>query len=138
MVHKSSIIPGLSKFVDTDILSQYSPTSMKRIIGAGAAALFLRNNEQKIYSMLNSLGIVRDDNMIDIESAKDILKSEIAKAGFMRISFPVIGDVEVGANPINDMDVVTKKHVDDLISNMNTSLEELRAQIQVLTNGSGT
>jgi hypothetical protein len=94
MVHKNNIIPGLSKFIDIDILSQYPPTSMKRIIGAGAAALFLRNNQNKIYSILNSLGIVSDDNMIDIESARDILKSEIAKAGFMRISFPVIGDVD--------------------------------------------
>ena len=103
MVHKTSIIPGLSKFIDTDILSQYPPTSMKRIIGAGAAALFLRNNEQKIYSLMNSLGITKDDNMIDIESAKDILKSEISKAGFMRISIPVIGDVDFTSDDIDNL-----------------------------------
>jgi hypothetical protein len=94
MVHKSNIIPGLSKFIDNDILSQYPPTSMKRIIGAGAAALFLKNNQNKIHSLLDALGIMSDDNMIDIESARDILKSEISKVGFMRITFPVIGDVD--------------------------------------------
>jgi hypothetical protein len=94
MVHKSNIIPGLSKFIDNDILSQYPPTSMKRIVGAGAAALFLKNNQNKIHSLLDALGIMSDDNMIDIESARDILKSEISKVGFMRITFPVIGDVD--------------------------------------------
>jgi hypothetical protein len=103
MVHKSNIIPGLSKFIDSDILSQYSPTSVKRIVGAGAAALFLKNNESKIYSLLNSLGIAKEDNMIDIESARDILKSEISKAGFMRISFPVIGDVDFTSEDIDTL-----------------------------------
>jgi hypothetical protein len=103
MVHKSNIIPGLSKFIDSDILSQYPPTSVKRIIGAGAAALFLKNNESKIYSLLNSLGIAKEDNMIDIESARDILKSEISKAGFMRISFPVIGDVDFTSEDIDTL-----------------------------------
>lgn len=103
MVHKTSIIPGLSKFIDSDILSQYPPTSMKRIIGAGAAALFLKHNEAKIYGMLNSLGIVNTENMIDIESARDVLKTEIAKAGFMRITFPVIGDVDFTADDIDTL-----------------------------------
>lgn len=103
MVHKSNIIPGLSKFIDSDILSQYPPTSVKRIVGAGAAALFLKNNESKIYSLLNSLGIAKEDNMIDIESARDILKSEISKAGFMRISFPVIGDVDFTSEDIDTL-----------------------------------
>jgi hypothetical protein len=103
MVHKSNIIPGLSKFIDSDILSQYPPTSVKRIIGAGAAALFLKNNESKIYSLLNGLGIAKEDNMIDIESARDILKSEISKAGFMRISFPVIGDVDFTSEDIDTL-----------------------------------
>jgi hypothetical protein len=103
MVHKSNIIPGLSKFIDSDILSQYPPTSVKRIVGAGAAALFLKNNESKIYSLLNGLGIAKEDNMIDIESARDILKSEISKAGFMRISFPVIGDVDFTSEDIDTL-----------------------------------
>ena len=103
MVHKNNIIPGLSKFIDNDILSQYPPTSMKRIIGAGAAALFLKNNQNKIHSLLDALGIMSDDNMIDIESARDILKSEISKVGFMRITFPVIGDVDFTPDDIDKL-----------------------------------
>jgi hypothetical protein len=103
MVHKTSIIPGLSKFIDSDILSQYPPTSMKRIAGAVAASLFLKNNEGKICNILGSLGLLTSENMIDIESARDVLKAEISKAGFMRITFPVLGDIDFTAE---DMDVL--------------------------------
>jgi hypothetical protein len=103
MVHKSNIIPGLSSFIDSSILSQYAPTSMKRIIGAGAAALFLRNNERKIDTIISTLGIVNSDNMVNIELARDILKSEISKAGFMRIGFPVIGDVDFTSDDVDEL-----------------------------------
>lgn len=103
MIHKSNIIPGLSKFIDTDILSQYPPTSMKRIFGAGAAALFLKNNEAKIDSILSTLGLISQDNMVNIESMRDILKSEISKAGFMRMSLPMIGDIDFNSDDIDNL-----------------------------------
>ena len=118
MVHQTSIIPGLSKFIDNDILAQYPPTSMKRIIGAGAAALFLKNNETKIYSILNSLGIANTNNMIDIESARDILKDQISKAGFMRMSFPVIGDVDF---TVDDIDTLYRYMISNTQSAQSTS-----------------
>ena len=40
MVHKTSIIPGLSQFLDNTVLSHYPPTSIKRIVAAGAIALY--------------------------------------------------------------------------------------------------
>jgi hypothetical protein len=101
MVHKETIIPGLSSFIDNNILSQYPPTSMKRILGAGATALFLNANAPKIDTLLNALGLINSENLVNIEIARDILKNEISKAGFMRISFPIIGNVDFTADDVD-------------------------------------
>lgn len=103
MVHKSSLIPGLSKFIDNSILSQYPPTSMKRILGAGALALYLNQNGNSIDSMIDALGLITPDNMVKIESARDVFKNEISKAGFMRIHFPIIGDVDFSAEDVDKL-----------------------------------
>lgn len=99
MVHKADIIPGLSKFIDVNVLSQYPPTSLKRIAAAGAIALYLKKNNNVIDSILNnplfsSLHISTDDGMVDLDILRDIYKDEINKAGFMRIHFPMLGDVD--------------------------------------------
>jgi hypothetical protein len=49
---------------------------MKRILGAGAVTLYLRANDAKIDALLNSLGIISSDNMVNIELARDILKTD--------------------------------------------------------------
>ena len=99
MVHKSSLIPGLSKFIDESVLSHYAPTSMKRIIAAGAISLYLKQNEGIVDTLTSSplvagLGVVRDNGMIDLEPVKDIVKNEINKVGFMRLSVPMMGNID--------------------------------------------
>ena len=39
--------------------------------------------------------------MIDIDTIKDVLKSEINKAGFMRLSIPMIGDIDFTSEDID-------------------------------------
>ena len=99
MVHKSCLIPALSRFIDENVLAHYPPNSMKRILMAGAVSLYLKQNEQMIDTLTSnplftSLGVVQDNGQIDIEPIRDTLKNEINKAGFMRLSLPVIGDVD--------------------------------------------
>ena len=99
MVYKSDIIPGLSKFLDTAVLAQYPPTSLKRIVAAGGAALYLQQNSNIVDTIISNplfhgLGVVTDDGMINIELIRDILKREIMKAGYMRIKFPILGNVD--------------------------------------------
>ena len=103
MVHKTSLIPGLSKFIDSSILAQYPPTSMKRIIGAGALSLYLNQSNGSIDNFLSALGLVSDDNMVKLESARDVLKNEITKAGFMRIHFPILGDVDFTSEDVDKL-----------------------------------
>ena len=103
MVHKTSLIPGLSKFIDSSILAQYPSTSMKRIIGAGALSLYLNQSNGSIDNFLSALGLVSDDNMVKLESARDVLKNEITKAGFMRIHFPILGDVDFTSEDVDKL-----------------------------------
>jgi hypothetical protein len=99
MVHKSSVIPGISKFIDENVLAHYSPTSMKRILMAGGVSLYLKQNEGIVDTLTSNplftgLGVVHPNGMIDLDPLKDVLKNEIRKVGFMRLSFPVIGDID--------------------------------------------
>jgi hypothetical protein len=106
MVHKSAIIPGLSTFIDNSILAQYPPNSMKRILGAGAISLFLNQNTNVIDNLLanpmvKSLNIVNDHGMINLELLRDYLKTEINKVGFMRITLPLLGEIDFVADDVD-------------------------------------
>lgn len=108
MVHKTDIIPGLSKFIDTTVLSHYAPTSMKRIVAAGALALYLQQNSGIVDMVISNplfsgLGVATEDGLVNIELIRDVLKNEIKKVGFMRIRFPILGDVDFNAD---DMDTL--------------------------------
>lgn len=99
MVHKSSLIPGISRFIDDNVLAHYPPTAMKRILMAGAVSLYLKQNEGIVDTitsnpLFSGLGVVHPDGMIDIDCIRDTLRCEINKAGFMRLSLPFIGDID--------------------------------------------
>lgn len=99
MVHKSSLIPGISKFIDENVLAHYPVNSIKRIIMAGAVSLYLKQNEGLVDTLTSNplftgLGVIHSNGMIDIDSVRNTLKSEIEKAGFMRVSIPMFGDID--------------------------------------------
>jgi hypothetical protein len=99
MVHKSSFIPGLSRFIDESVLSHYPVNSMKRILMAGAVSLYLKQNENMIDTLASNplftgLGVVGTNGNINIEVLRDALKGEIHKAGYMRLTIPFIGDID--------------------------------------------
>ena len=108
MVHKSNIIPGLSKFIDTTVLSHYPPTSLKRIAASGAIAIYLNQNSNLVdillqNPMIKALNLVDDQGMIDIETLRDVYRNEINKVGFMRIHLPMLGDVDFTADDIDSL-----------------------------------
>lgn len=106
MVHKSSLLPGFSRFIDESVLAHYPATSMKRIIMAGAISLYMKKNEGIVDTLTNNplftgLGVIHDNGMIDLDPIRDTLKSEISKAGFMRLSIPMVGDVDFTTDDID-------------------------------------
>jgi hypothetical protein len=108
MVHKTYIIPGLSSFIDKTILAQYAPTSLKRILASGAIAIYLHQNTGLIDQILTNplfsgLHLSDESGMVNIELIRDTLKSEISKVGFMRIKFPILGDVDFVAEDVDSL-----------------------------------
>ena len=125
MVHKSSILPGLTRFIDESVLSHYEPTSIKRILMAGAVSLYLKKNERIVDTLVSNplvsgLGVVTADGMVDLESLRDSLKKEINKVGFMRLSLPMVGDIDFTTE---DIDMLYK-----FISEANTSYQPVPNQ----------
>jgi hypothetical protein len=108
MVHKTYIIPGLSNFLDTTVLSHYPPTSMKRILAAGAISIYLNQNQSIVDTVLNNplfngLKISNNEGMIDIDVLRDVYKKEVEKAGFLRVHFPLLGDVDFTGDDIDTL-----------------------------------
>jgi hypothetical protein len=108
MVHKSSVLPGLSKFIDESVLSHYPATSMKRILMAGAVSLYLKKNEGIVDTLTSNplfsgIGVVHDNGMVELEPLRDTLKSEINKVGFMRLTLPMVGDIDFTTEDVDSL-----------------------------------
>jgi hypothetical protein len=134
MVHKSSFIPGLSKFIDESILSHYPASSMKRILMAGAVSLYLKQNEGVVDTLISnplfsSLGVIKGDGTVDVETLRDALKDEIKKAGFMRLSIPMVGNIDFTPE---DVDTLYKFIVE---ADAATSRSFIAPQSSTLNNG---
>jgi hypothetical protein len=124
MVHKSSIIPGLSRFIDESILVHYPPTSMKRILIASGISLYLSGNEQVVDTLLanpiiSTLGVSNSNGMIDIDKVRNAVRPEVEKAGFMRITVPVMGDIDL---TVDDIDTLYRYITEVSNSSVTTSL----------------
>ena len=136
MIHKSYIIPGISKFIDENVLVHYPATSMKRILMAGGISLYLKQGEGLVDAIISNplfttLGVIKPDGMIDIEAIRDTLKSEISKAGFMRVSLPIIGDVDFTPD---DVDALYRVILDSSSSN-NSLTNMLKTPTTTVPNG---
>jgi hypothetical protein len=134
MVHKSSLIPGISRFIDENILSHYPTNSMKRILMAGAVSLYLKQNEGIVDTVANNplvtgLGLVHENGMLDIDQFRDTIKCEINKVGFMRLSLPMIGDIDFTTE---DVDALYK-----FIIEANTQLTSVPVPNSTLVNNNG-
>jgi hypothetical protein len=124
MVHKSCIIPGVSRFIDENILAHYPINSMKRIMMAGAVSLYLKQNEGLVDTLtsnplISSLGVVTSQGMVNLEPMRDAIKSEINKVGFMRINIPLVGAIDFTED---DVDALYKFIVE---ANTNTQTQKV-------------
>jgi hypothetical protein len=75
---------------------------------AGAVSIYLKKNEGIVDTIMNNplisgLGVVKNDGMVDIELLRDALKGEINKAGFMRLTLPIIGDIDFTPDDVDTL-----------------------------------
>jgi hypothetical protein len=122
MVHKSSLIPGLSKFIDENILAHYPPTSMKRILMAGAVSLYLKKGSTIIDSLMSNpifttLGVVDSNGMIDVETMREVLKQEVSKAGCIKLNIPFVGEIDFTSDDVESLYRLIKSAESDTTSN---------------------
>lgn len=131
MVHKSSLIPGLSRFIDENVLAHYPATSMKRILMAGAVSLYIKKNEGLVDTLASNplfsgLGVVGNNGLIDIELVRDTIKKEVQKAGFMRLSVPMVGDVDF---TVDDIDALYRFIIEANTQSTNTTFQSVSTDI---------
>jgi hypothetical protein len=101
---------------------------------AGAVSLYLQQNKNIVDTLagnplFTSLGVVQHDGMVDLDMLRDALKGEIKKAGFMRLSIPMIGDIDFTPE---DVDTLYK-----YITEANTSNTLPTNTVNVLSNNLG-
>jgi hypothetical protein len=53
--------------------------------------------------MIAGLGISTPDGMVNIELLRDTLKKEITKAGYMRVNFPIVGNVDFTVDDVDSL-----------------------------------
>ena len=83
-------------------------TSIKRIVAAGAIALYLQQNNSIVDNIINNplvsgLGLSTDAGMVNIETLRDIYKQEVQKVGFMRLRVPLLGDIDFTSDDIDTL-----------------------------------
>jgi hypothetical protein len=81
---------------------------MKRILMAGAVSLYLKQSDSLIDTLASSplftgLGVMSTNGNVNIELLRDALKGEIQKAGFMRLTVPMIGDIDFTTEDVDTL-----------------------------------
>ena len=105
MVTYEQVITGLSKFIDSEIISQLTGNSKVLLgIGAGVAlkkgdVLFnnLRNN-----TAIKMLGIIDEEGHIDIETLYTEARKQAQKE-VLRLEIPMVGTLKLNADDIEKL-----------------------------------
>ena len=102
MVNYEQLINGVSKFIDSEIISQLTGNS-KVFLGIGAGIALKKGetlyNNLKNHQMIKMLGIISEDGKIDIETLyEEAIKQ--ARKEVIRVEIPMIGTLK-----LNDEDV---------------------------------
>ena len=93
MVNLNQVQQGLSRYIDNELTSKMTG-AQKWIFGAGAE-LYLGNissiyNKLKVHPMVDALGIIDENDQIDIDRLYSALLHQADK-GSMTMDIPVIG-----------------------------------------------
>lgn len=82
LISLSKLQNVIPEFIDTRLMPS-APSGMKWVLG-GATFVILRRMDDIVYQylpMLKTMGIVNDNNQIDIEMAKGFINSAFEKSG---------------------------------------------------------
>lgn len=108
-----SVIDGIKEFIDEELISKVSGLG-KWFIGAGIS-LAMDNavntfNELKENPIIKTMGIIHDDDTIDIDMLYSKLKEQAAMHGAVTINVPMIGTMTFRAEDLDHLYMDIKKH----------------------------
>ena len=102
MVTYEQVITGLSKFIDSEIISQLTGNS-KILLGIGAGVALKKGesiyNSLKNNSIIKMLDIIDEEGHIDIETLYAEAKKQVQKE-VIRLEIPMVGTLK-----LNDEDI---------------------------------
>lgn len=113
MVTLVSVIEGLKEFLDEELLMKL-PGLGKWIVGAGIS-LAMDNavntfNELKANPIIKALGVIHDDDTIDIDALFMKMKDQAEKYGAVSLNIPMVGAMTLHAEDLDHLYMDIKKH----------------------------
>lgn len=82
MVTIDKIQNGVTKFIDSEILTQYPNDSIQRILIGTGMAIAIKKKANDLLNYASFLGLVNDNGEIDIDILKEELLNHIPESGF--------------------------------------------------------
>lgn len=95
---------GLVVYIDREILPHMA--GWRQLAFGTVSALLLRRSEEIFKTMktnviVQATGVIRPDDMIEIQLLKDQLKQQISKSGPVTLDIPAIGALKIGSEDID-------------------------------------
>lgn len=108
-----SVIEGVKEFANEELIMKMSGLG-KWVVGAGVS-MAMDNavntfNELKENPLIKALGIIHEDDTIDIDSLYAKMKEQAEKYGAVSLSIPMIGAVTIRAEDLDHLYMDIKKH----------------------------
>lgn len=109
----TSVISGLKEFMDEEVVMKIGGLG-KWLVGAGLS-LAMDNavntfNELKANPIIHSLGIIHDDDTIDIDTLYQKLKEQAQMHQAVTINVPMIGAMTFRSEDLDHLYMDIKKH----------------------------
>lgn len=113
MVTLVSIIDGMKEFFEEELITKISGLG-KWFVGAGIS-MAMDNavntfNELKANPLIKTLGIIHDDDTIDIDTLYAKLKEQAQMHGAVSFNVPMIGAMTFRAEDLDHLYMDIKKH----------------------------
>lgn len=103
MVPYNQVVNGVTKYIDDEIISKINGWQ-KWLIGTGVGIAISKGEtlikQLKMNPIVQMLGIITEDNMIDIATIYEELKKQAAQ-GPITFSLPTVGNITFTENDVN-------------------------------------
>lgn len=103
----NDITNGIAKYIDSELMPTLSSNSVERLaVGVGVSLLLkqAQNNATVMLSnpMIKMLGIVDNDNKVDVDILRDEIKKQMTASG-IKVDIPLIGPATFDTSDVDKL-----------------------------------